>query len=160
MRIWRFLNSPIVAALCAVIVLLLVGWFGLRPLMAISRMIDTDDFQRVDTLAHLQLLSFAEVQTSTNQAQKFIGRVHNTSCQLVTGITAAVGFYDDNKTLKDMFIQHLDGIALLKPQHEADFVLVRSSEVDAASAAGFIKTSASHIDLRFVDVSISRDTQK
>jgi hypothetical protein len=159
MRIWRFLNSPLIAALIAVVVMLVVTWFGLRPLVAISRMFDTNDMQRVDTLAHLQLLSFKEIPTSADQAQKFVGRIRNNSDQLVTGITGAVSFYDDDKLLKDLFTQRLDAVSLLKPQQEADFVMVRSSERDA-SGGGLVKTSASHIELRFVDVNVSHDIPK
>ncbi len=88
MRIWSALNSRFVASLFAVVVFLGAAWFGLRPLLSLS-FLNNDDFRRVDTLAHLQLLSFAETPTSENHAQKFVGRVRNNSTNLVTSITGA-----------------------------------------------------------------------
>ena len=155
MRIWRILNSRFIASLCAVVVLIGAAWVGLGALSGLS-LFNNDDFQRVDTLAHLQLLSFAEIPTSEDRAQKFVGRVRNNSTNLVTSITGAVGFYDDTKTLKDLFTERLDAISLLKPGEEADFVIVRHEGRESANAKP-TKTNAPHTELRFVDVSITRE---
>jgi hypothetical protein len=148
-----------VASLCAVTVLLFVAWLGLRPLLNITVNFSTDELQRLDTLGRLQLLSFAEVETPEDHAQKFIGRVRNNSSKLVTGITAAVGFYDDTKTLKDLFTERLKDVSLLKPGQEADFEIVRPDD-RGHSGAKPIKTTTPHTELRFVDVMISRESRQ
>lgn len=156
MHIWRFLNSRFVSSLCAAVVLLIGIWLSLRPLRNIVLPVEGDNLQRVEALARLQLLSFAEVSTPDGHAQKFVGKVRNNSSALVTSITSAVGFYDENKTLKDLFTERLDGVSLLKPGQEAEFAIVRPND-RGHSGSQPIKNPSAHAELRFIDVSIDRN---
>ncbi len=114
MHTWRLLNSRFISSLCAATALLFGAWLGLRPLLKLTLPLDGENTQRVETLSRLQLLTFAEVATPEDHVQKFVGKVRNNSSNLVTSITAAVGFYDEAKTLKDLFTERLDGVSLLK----------------------------------------------
>lgn len=157
MIIWRFLNSRFVSSLCAATVILTGVLIGLRPLRTFLLPVEGDNLQRVETLAHLQLLTFAEVSTADDHVQKYVGKVRNNSSSLITNITGAVGFYDEDKVLKDLFTERLEGISLLKPGEEAAFAIVRQND-RGHSGSQSPKTASTHLELRFVDVSIARET--
>lgn len=154
MRFWRFLNSRLVTALLSIAVVFAVAWMTLGGL---SRgFFDNRDSERVETLARLQLLSLHEVETPKENAQKFVGKVRNNSFHLVTSISGAVAFYEDDNTLKDLFTQKLEGISLLKAGQEAEFVIVRPGDRDTAGGSP-MKTKSRRVEFRVVDVSISKE---
>lgn len=153
MRIWSLINSRLVVALFTAAVMLTVGWMFLRNF---SRAFDNSDSLRVDTLARIQLLSLREVEVPDGHPQKFVGKVRNNSKLLVTGITGAVAFYDEANALKDLFVQGFDGLSLFGAGQEAEFSISRPNSRDAAGVVP-MKTKATRVELRFVDVSISRE---
>jgi hypothetical protein len=153
MRIWNFLNSRLVAALVAVAVLLIAVRVALNPLSKVF--FRGDHLGRVQALAQLQLLSFSEVETPEEHAQRFVGRIRNNSNQLVTQVTGCVAFYDEANALKDLFTQRLETTSLLKPRQEAEFVIVWPHERDAGVKP--LKTRAARTEFKFVDAHISHD---
>lgn len=154
MRFGRFLNSRFVSALCAATVLLAGAWVGVRPLRNFFAFREGENFRQVEALARLQLMSFSEVSTPDDHVQKFVGKIRNNSSALVTSVTGAVGFYDETKTLKDLFTGRLEGVSLLKPGEEVEFAIVRSNERSQAGSKP-VKTVSSHVELKFVDIAIA-----
>lgn len=150
--IWSFLNSPLIVAGLSILVVTAMIKSCSRDFLPLFGSSERTR-REVEALGRLQLLSFNEVEVSTNAPQKFVGTLRKNSRFILERIEGTVCFYNESGRLIDIISNRLSGLGAIAPGESREFYVERPGTDGSAALTKKVKGTVK-TEMKFVSVDV------